>query len=63
MGVVEGDSNPPAFIPRLVELYRQGNLPLDKIIKTFKADQFAEAVKAMKAGQVRFTFWPRLRFF
>jgi Zn-dependent alcohol dehydrogenase len=52
-GVSEGDSNPPVFIPRLVELSKKGFILIDKISKRYRVDQFAEAVKAMKSGEVR----------
>ena len=34
-GVIEGDAAPQAFIPRLVELHRQGRLPLEKLIRRY----------------------------
>lgn len=32
-GIVEGDANPQLFIPRMVDFFRQGRLPLDKFVK------------------------------
>ena len=32
IGCCEGDSNPKIFIPRLVQLYKEGRFPIDKII-------------------------------
>ena len=34
-GVIEGDAAPQEFIPRLVELHRQGRLPLEKLIRRY----------------------------
>lgn len=34
-GIIEGDSVPDDFIPELVEHYRAGRLPLDKLVKTY----------------------------
>lgn len=51
-GVCEGDSNPPEFIPKLVELYKQGKFPLDKISKAYNYEKFNDAVHAMHDGTV-----------
>ncbi|GAS85947.1 NAD(P)-dependent alcohol dehydrogenase [Mycolicibacterium brisbanense] len=51
-GVVEGDSEPQTFIPRLADLYRRGELPLDKLVTTYPFDDFDWAWAAAKAGEV-----------
>ena len=51
-GVMEGDSNPWEFIPQLVELYRQGALPVDRLVTTYPFAQINEAIDDMKAGRV-----------
>jgi aryl-alcohol dehydrogenase len=52
VGVLEGASNPPVFLPQLVELYQSGELPLDKISKTFDLKDFEAARQAMLSGEV-----------
>lgn len=51
-GVVEGDSEPHAFIPHLVALARSGELPLDRLVTTFPFEQFDAAWSAAKTGRV-----------
>lgn len=51
-GVVEGDSVPQLFIPRLVEYYKRGQFPFDKLIKFYEFDQINEAFAASKNGSV-----------
>jgi aryl-alcohol dehydrogenase len=51
-GVVEGDSEPQTFIPRLADLHRRGELPLDKFVTTYPFDDFDRAWAAAKAGEV-----------
>jgi aryl-alcohol dehydrogenase len=51
-GVVEGDSEPQTFIPRLADLLRHGELPLDKLVTTYPFDDFDRAWGAAKAGEV-----------
>jgi aryl-alcohol dehydrogenase len=51
-GVVEGDSDPHTFIPRLAELCRTGDLPVDKFVTTFDLESFDDAWDAAKAGRV-----------
>lgn len=50
--ILEGDSDPQAFIPRLLELYSKGRFPFDKLIKTFPFQQINEAAKATETGEV-----------
>lgn len=51
-GIVEGDSVPQEFIPRLIELYRQGRFPFDKLITEFAFDDIQEAVAQCELGKV-----------
>jgi aryl-alcohol dehydrogenase len=51
-GIIEGDSVPEEFIPRLVELFRQGRFPFDKLVTPFAFDRIQEAVDASERGQV-----------
>ena len=51
-GVIEGDSVPDIFIPQLVELWRQGRFPFDKLIKFFPLSQIEEAAHASEKGNV-----------
>ncbi|RQM45616.1 NAD(P)-dependent alcohol dehydrogenase [Paraburkholderia bannensis] len=58
-GIVEGDSVPQRFIPQLVELYRQGRFPFDKLVKFYPVEQINEAAEDSKRGV---TLKPILRF-
>lgn len=51
-GIVEGDSLPDVFIPLLIELYRKGLFPIDKLITRFSLDRINEACAAALAGTV-----------
>ena len=47
-----GDSTPSIFIPQLVEMNRQGDFPVEKLVKFYKIEDFGEAVKVMGNGDV-----------
>jgi aryl-alcohol dehydrogenase len=49
-GIVEGDSVPSLFLPRLVELWDQGRFPVDRLMTFFDFDQINEAAAAAEAG-------------
>ncbi|MCA4722330.1 NAD(P)-dependent alcohol dehydrogenase [Mycolicibacterium fortuitum] len=51
-GVVEGDSEPHTFIPRLAGLHRRGELPLDKLVSRYPFDEFGRAWAAAKSADV-----------
>ncbi len=50
-GTPEGDSNPDIFIPKLIELYKQGRFPFDKMIKYYKLDQINQAMEDSMSGK------------
>ncbi|SMY29819.1 unnamed protein product [Zymoseptoria tritici ST99CH_1A5] len=50
-GCVEGDSVPEKFIPEMIAYYREGKLPVDKMVKFYKAEDFKEALHDMHAGK------------
>jgi aryl-alcohol dehydrogenase len=50
-GVVEGHSVPQVFIPRLVELWRAGLLPLERLVRTFPLSAINEAAASAERGE------------
>ena len=48
--IVQGSSVPQVFIPRLVELWKQGRFPLDKLVKTYKLDDINTAFDDSESG-------------
>ncbi|MBC7227379.1 MAG: NAD(P)-dependent alcohol dehydrogenase [Thermoflexales bacterium] len=51
-GILGGDAIPDLFIPRLVELYRQGRFPFDRLITYYPFEEINRAVQDMEAGRV-----------
>ena len=52
-GVVQGDAVPHIFIPKLIELWQQGQFPFDRLITQFAGiDSINEAAAAMARGDV-----------
>ncbi|RLL21819.1 NAD(P)-dependent alcohol dehydrogenase [Acinetobacter chengduensis] len=50
MGVIEGNCNSKWFIPQLVELYKQGRFPFDKLIKFYSLDDINQAALDSERG-------------
>jgi aryl-alcohol dehydrogenase len=50
MGIIEGDSDPEEFIPQLIDLYRAGRFPFDRLIKTYPLTAINEAVTDQQRG-------------
>jgi aryl-alcohol dehydrogenase len=50
VGIVEGASNPPVFLPRLAELVASGALPVGALVTTFPLADAERAAEAMKTG-------------
>ena len=52
VGTNQGDAVPRTFIPQLIELYRRGRLPVEKIVTCFDFAQINEAAEASLNGSV-----------
>ncbi len=50
IGTNQGDANPRVFIPQLIELYRRGRLPIDRLVTNFDFSQINEAAEASLKG-------------
>lgn len=50
-GIIEGDSDPDSFLPELVEHYRAGRLPIDRLIQTYPLEAINDAIADQHAGK------------
>jgi len=60
-GIVQGDSVPDAFIPRLIDLHMNGRFPFDKLVTKYPFEQINRAIEDQANGKVVkpvFTFSP-----
>lgn len=51
-GIMEGDSITDIFIPQLIEFYRQGRFPIDRLVKFYPLKEINKAVEDSEKGQV-----------
>jgi aryl-alcohol dehydrogenase len=51
-GIVEGDSVSDLFIPQLIEFYRLGRFPFDRLLTFYPLDKINEAVEDAEKGKV-----------
>jgi aryl-alcohol dehydrogenase len=51
-GIVEGESVPSQFVPRLVDLWRRGEFPVDSMMTYYDFDQIDQAARDAEAGTV-----------
>lgn len=50
IGVIEGDSVPKVFIPQLIEYYKAGLFPFDKLVKFYSFEDIEKAFEDSKTG-------------
>ncbi len=50
IGVIEGDSVPRVFIPKLIEFYKAGQFPFDKLVKFYEFEQINKAFEDSANG-------------
>lgn len=50
--IIEGDAVPQAFIPKLVQLWRDGKFPIEKLVRTYPLEQINEAFADSASGEV-----------
>ena len=51
-GIIEGDSVPQEFIPRLIDLHRQCRFPFDALVTAYEFDEIQHAVDDSERGKV-----------
>jgi aryl-alcohol dehydrogenase len=51
-GIVEGESVPDVFLPRLIELWRQGRFPVDRIMTQYSFGDIDRAARDAEEGKV-----------
>jgi aryl-alcohol dehydrogenase len=51
-GIVEGQSVPDVFLPRLIELWRQGRFPVERIMTHYAFSEIDQAARDAEEGKV-----------
>jgi aryl-alcohol dehydrogenase len=59
MAVIEGDSVQQVFIPKLIEYYKAGRFPFDKLIRFYDFEDINQAFEDSRQGK---TIKPVIRF-
>jgi aryl-alcohol dehydrogenase len=59
LSIIQGDAVPQHFIPKLIELYRAGQFPFDRLIKFYDFEEINRAIADARHGD---TIKPVLRF-
>lgn len=52
IGILEGNTDPHTFIPRMIELWQAGRFPFDRLIEEFPLAEINEAEQASLSGRV-----------
>ncbi|MFV0306875.1 MAG: NAD(P)-dependent alcohol dehydrogenase [Desertimonas sp.] len=52
VGILEGSADPQTFIPRMIELWRAGEFPFDRLVEQFPLERIDEAEQASLTGRV-----------
>jgi aryl-alcohol dehydrogenase len=50
IGILEGSADPHVFIPRMIDLWREGRFPFDRLIETFPMSEINTAERSSLAG-------------
>jgi aryl-alcohol dehydrogenase len=50
--IVQGSSVPQVFIPRLIELWKQGRFPVEKLVKTYAFEDINQAFADSESGEI-----------
>lgn len=59
IGAIEGHAVPAEYVPRMIQWYREGRFPIDKLVKLFPVYEFKTALEEMHSG---ITIKPVLRW-
>jgi aryl-alcohol dehydrogenase len=58
VGIIQGDAVPQHFIPQLIDLYRAGQFPFDRLVKFYDFKEINRAIADSRRGD---TIKPVLR--
>lgn len=50
IGIIEGGASAHVMIPRIIELYKAGQFPFDKLVRYYNFDQINQAIHDCEAG-------------
>lgn len=50
-GAIEGSVVPSDYVPKMIEWYKQGKFPIDKLVKFYPAEKFQDALDGMHSGE------------
>ena len=50
VGIIQGDAVPQRFIPRLIDLYRAGKFPFDRLVKFYDFKDINRAIADSRKG-------------
>jgi aryl-alcohol dehydrogenase len=51
-GIAQGDSIPQLFIPKLIDYYRDGRFPFDRLVRYYDFKEIEQAIDDMLSGKV-----------
>ncbi len=51
-GILGGDAAPRLFLPKLIDYWRQGRFPFDRLIQTYEFSEIGQAFADLEAGKV-----------
>lgn len=51
-GILGGDANPGLFLPKLIDYWRQGRFPFDRLLTFYRFDEIARAFDDVRHGRV-----------
>lgn len=51
-GILGGDANPRTFLPVLIDYWKQGRFPFDRLIKAYRFDEIGQAFHDSESGAV-----------
>jgi aryl-alcohol dehydrogenase len=49
-GIIQGDSVPQLFVPQLIDLYRAGDFPFDRLVRFYEFEEINQAVADTRSG-------------
>lgn len=50
-GCIEGNALPSRFVPRMIEWYREGKFPIEKLTRMYGVEEWEVAVRDMHSGE------------
>lgn len=51
LGCVQGDATAQTYVPRMIDWFRKGPLPVDTLVSRYRVEEYQQALEDIRSGK------------